>query len=63
MRKSAEAGAARDIVLLNAAAALIVADKVEDFPSGVKLAAQTIDSGAARKKLDDFLQAAIALAR
>ena len=45
-------GAARDIVLLNAAAALIVADIAEDFADGVARAAEAVDSGAARKKLD-----------
>jgi anthranilate phosphoribosyltransferase len=43
-----EKSAFRDIVLLNAAAALIVADKVPDLKSGAALAAQTIDSGAAK---------------
>jgi len=41
----------RDIVLLNAAAALIVAGKVEDLKSGVAMAADTIDSGKARETL------------
>ena len=51
-------GAARDVVLLNAAAALIVAGKAADFADGVRQAAAAIDSGAARQKLDDFIQAA-----
>lgn len=38
-------GAFRDIVLLNAAAALIVADKVRNLKDGVALAAKAIDSG------------------
>lgn len=42
----------RDIVLLNAAAALIVAEKVEDLKSGVDLAAETIASGAAVTTLE-----------
>jgi anthranilate phosphoribosyltransferase len=46
-----EKGAFRDIVLLNSAAALIVADKVTDLPAGVELAAEMIDSGAATAKL------------
>src|SRR6185437_9131324 len=37
----------RDIVLLNSAAALIVADKVTDLKTGAALAAERIDSGAA----------------
>jgi len=42
----------RDTVLLNAAAALIVAGKARDLASGVALAADSIDSGAARQKLE-----------
>jgi anthranilate phosphoribosyltransferase len=45
-------GAARDIVLLNAAAALLAAGKARDLKTGVKLAARSIDSGAALKKLE-----------
>jgi len=41
----------RDIVLVNASAALVAAGKVPDFLSGVALATQTLDSGAARRKL------------
>jgi anthranilate phosphoribosyltransferase len=44
-------GAYRDIVLLNAAAALIVADRADDLKSGVAIARQAIDSGAARQTL------------
>lgn len=46
-----EPGAYRDIVLLNAAAALIVADKVQDLRAGVDMAAKAIDSGAAKAVL------------
>tara|TARA_R110002124_G_scaffold56010_2_gene158474 strand:+ start:789 stop:1805 length:1017 start_codon:yes stop_codon:yes gene_type:complete len=42
------AGAYRDAVLLNAAAALLVADKVSSLADGVALARNSIDSGAAR---------------
>lgn len=45
-------GAYRDIVLLNAAAALVVAGKAEDLMIGAKLAAETIDSGKALACLD-----------
>lgn len=44
-------GAYRDAVLLNAAAALIVAGKVADLREGAAMAAQSIDSGAARARL------------
>jgi anthranilate phosphoribosyltransferase len=38
----------RDAVLLNAAAALIVADKVNTLPEGAEMARESIDSGAAK---------------
>lgn len=44
-------GAYRDIVLLNAAAALIVADKADDLKSGVAMAKEAIDTGAAKQTL------------
>jgi len=47
-----EQGAYRDAVLLNAAAALIVADKVETLKDGVELARESIDSGNAKKALE-----------
>lgn len=42
----------RDIVLLNAAAALVVADRAVDLAEGVVIAAQSIDSGQASDALD-----------
>jgi len=51
-----ERGPLRDIVLLNSAAALVAADKVATLAEGVGLAAQAIDSGAAREKLDRFIE-------
>jgi anthranilate phosphoribosyltransferase len=45
-------GAYRDAVLLNAAAALLVAGKVRDLREGAAMAARSIDGGAARAKLD-----------
>ena len=47
-----ESGAYRDMVLLNAAAAMLVADKVETLGEGVALAAQVIDDGRAAQALD-----------
>ncbi|MCZ8154293.1 MAG: anthranilate phosphoribosyltransferase [Rhodobacteraceae bacterium] len=44
-------GAYRDAVLLNAAAALVVADRAATLPEGVQIAATAIDSGAARAKV------------
>ncbi len=47
-----EPGPARDVVLLNAAATLLAADVVGTLDEGVRAAAASIDSGAARAKLD-----------
>jgi anthranilate phosphoribosyltransferase len=44
-------GAYRDIALLNAAGALVVADKARDLGEGVELAAAALDKGAARATL------------
>ena len=52
-------GAARDIVLLNAAAALIVAEIAKDFADGVRCAAAAVDSGAARQKLKEAAAAKV----
>ncbi len=49
-------GTPRDIVILNAAAALYAANLVSDIPAGLKLARETIASGAARAKLDQFVK-------
>ncbi|RAU22307.1 anthranilate phosphoribosyltransferase [Paramagnetospirillum kuznetsovii] len=46
-----EKGAYRDIVVLNAAAALVVADKAADIAAGARLAEQAIDSAAAAQVL------------
>lgn len=47
-----ETGAYRDIVLLNTAAALIVADKAGSLKDGVTKAEESIDSGRAARALD-----------
>jgi anthranilate phosphoribosyltransferase len=47
-------GPRRDIVLLNAAAGLAASGKAKDFPEGIKLATESIDSGAALKKLEQL---------
>ena len=47
-----EASAYRDAVLLNAAAALLVAGVVDDLPAGAARAATAIDEGAARAKVE-----------
>lgn len=43
--------ARRDVVVLNAAAALMAADRVGNLMDGIKMAAEAIDSGAAADKL------------
>jgi anthranilate phosphoribosyltransferase len=48
-------GAYRDTVLLNAAAALVVAGKVPDLKAGVAAAAASIDNGDARARLDRLI--------
>jgi anthranilate phosphoribosyltransferase len=50
-------GAYRDIVLINAAAAFLVADQVETLREGVDRAAGAIDSGAAARALALLVQA------
>jgi len=45
-------GAYRDAVLLNAAAALIIADRAANLKEGVEIARTSIDSGAARAKIE-----------
>jgi anthranilate phosphoribosyltransferase len=46
-----ERGPRRDIVLMNAAAALVVGGKARDFRGGVELAAHAVDTGAAAARL------------
>jgi anthranilate phosphoribosyltransferase len=45
-------GPARDIALLNAAAALVVADAAPDLPSGLSRAAGVVDDGSAARALE-----------
>ncbi len=49
-----EPGPARDIVIANAAAALVTAARVETFLEGAAIAAVSIDSGAARRKVEEL---------
>jgi anthranilate phosphoribosyltransferase len=50
-----EAGAARDIVILNAGAALYAANVTMSIKDGIALARETIASGAAKNKLTQFV--------
>ena len=54
--ESKETGAKRHAVCLNAGAALYIAGKAASIEAGVKMAEQLIDSGAALKKLEEFIQ-------
>ena len=49
-------GAYRDIVLLNAAAAFVIGDVVEDLEPGLTLAAEVIDNGRAQAALDRLIE-------
>lgn len=51
-----EQGAKRDIVLLNAALCLKLADKAATIKSAIPLAKELIDSGAALNKLEEFVR-------
>lgn len=50
-----QAGPRRDVVLVNAAAALLLAHKAPDVRAAVELARESIDSGAARRKLEELV--------
>lgn len=52
-----EPGPRRDIVCLNAAAALVAGGKAQDFGEGLALARHAIDSGHAKQKLDALIAA------
>ena len=52
-----EEGPARDIVLLNAAAALVAGEKASDLEQGLRLAAASVDSGSAQRKLRELAAA------
>jgi anthranilate phosphoribosyltransferase len=51
-----QGGAYRDAVLLNAAAALLIADKVGTLEDGARMAAESIDSGAAMRAVKTLAQ-------
>ncbi len=57
-----EGGPHRDIVVANAAAALFLAQRAVDLKSAVALASEVIDSGAARRKLEQVIEFAASLA-
>jgi len=49
-------GPARDISLLNAAAALVVAERCDELQEGLEMAAKAVDSGAANHTLDTLVR-------
>jgi anthranilate phosphoribosyltransferase len=51
-----QGGPARELVLLNAAAALVAADAVADLPAGLEAAARSIDSGRAGDVLASWVE-------
>jgi len=51
-----EPGPRRDIVLVNAAAALLAAGLATDLSTGMRLAAHSIDTGAARKRVEQLAE-------
>lgn len=59
---SGQKGPKRDIVLINAGAALYIAGKAETIREGIALAASVIDSGAAKNKLNEYARVSQSLA-
>jgi len=53
---SGDKGACRNVVVLNAGAALMAAGKANDMTEGIRLAEQSIDSGSAKAKLDGLVK-------
>jgi anthranilate phosphoribosyltransferase len=53
---SGKDGACRNIVLLNAALAIMAGDKAKTIKDGIKVAQDCIDSGAAMKKLQALIE-------
>jgi len=51
-----EKGPKRDVILLNASAALVAAGLAEEFQDGIRLAEESIDDGAALAKLELLIQ-------
>jgi anthranilate phosphoribosyltransferase len=49
-------GARRDVVILNAAAALVAGGRAQTLHEGIRLANQSLDSGAAQRALDHLIE-------
>ena len=55
-RLSGEVGVRRNIVIMNAAAALVAGNQASDLKEGVYSAEKTLDSGQALAKLDELIE-------
>jgi anthranilate phosphoribosyltransferase len=55
-----ERGPARDVALLNAAAALVVAGRSDDLVAGLRICGQAIDTGAVSRTLEGLVRCSIA---
>ena len=51
-----EKGPKRNVVLINAAAALVAAGHVEDLKQGIRMAETAIDDGSAAKKMEALIK-------
>ena len=51
-----EQGPKRNVVLMNAGAAIYLAGKAESIADGVKVAAEILDSGKALEKLQEYIE-------
>ncbi len=60
---SGESGPRRNVVLMNAAASLLVAGKTETLMDGFNMAAEAIDSGKAKAKLEEVKEVSTKLAK
>jgi anthranilate phosphoribosyltransferase len=58
-----ERGPKRDMLLLNAAATFVVADKAKDLKEGLVMARETLDSGKALAKLNEVITKSHALSK
>ena len=53
---SGEKGAGRNVVVMNAAAALVAGNQASNLKEGVHIAKEAIDSGKAQAKLDELIK-------
>jgi len=53
---SGEVGARRNIVIMNAAAALVAGNQASDLKEGASIAEKTLDSGQALAKLNELIE-------